>query len=160
MLGELTLYATLKPQPVDAQVELKASESYLFNTDCIIDLVDNTTYRTIRYKFHPYDDRIPLFVLDITNTAAAIQTLSDATAESTKMALSVFEDVQTFDLVTSVTAVTWNFNVASIVWGENDPTDAYARIWVMSGGNKISSYIVDHNISQIVEVADTASTSA
>jgi hypothetical protein len=160
MIGELTLYATLRPQPVDSQVEQKISESYLFNSDCIIDLVDETSFRRLRYKFHPYEDRSPVFVIDVTNTAAALKTLSDATPASTKITLNVFEDAQTFDIVSSLTAVAWNFNVKDIVWGENDPTDAYARIWVMTGGNKVTAYIVDHNISQIVDVADTGTTTA
>jgi len=145
---------------VDSQVEQKVSESYLFNTDCIIDLVDETTFRRIRYKFNPYDDKSPVFVIDVTNTAAAIKTLADATPTSTKLSLSVFEDAQSFNQVTSIEDVTWNFNVADIVWGENDPTDSYCRIWVMTGGNKLTSYIVDHNISQVVDVADTGTTSA
>jgi len=160
MLGELTIYSTIESQPVDSQVELYASRSYLFNTDSIIDLVDDTSYRTIRYKFNPYEDQSPVFVIQVTNTAAAINTLADATPASTKIALNVFETAQTFDLVSSITAVTWNFNVADIVWGENDPTGAYARIWIKSGGNKVFPIIVDHNISQITDLADTATTTA
>jgi len=160
MLGELTIYSVIESQPVDSQVELYASRSYLFNTDSIIDLVDDTSYRTIRYKFNPHEDQSPVFVLQVTNTAAAIKTLADATPASTKIALSVFEDVQTFDLVTSVTAVTWNFNVTDIVWAENDPTDSYCRLWYVSGGNKVIPIIVDHNISQITDLADTATTTS
>ena len=119
-----------------------------------------TVITRIRYKFNPYDDRTPVFVFDATSTLSAITTLADATPASTKLALSVFEDAQTFDIVSSLTAVTWNFNVSDIVWGENDPDDAYARIWVMSGGHKLTPYIVDHNISQIVDLADTATTTA
>ena len=164
MLGELQLYTTLKPQPVDSQAELVVSEYYLFNTDCIIDMVDHSDLPTvitrIRYKFHPYDDKSPVFVFDATSTISAINTLADATPASSKISLSVLEDINTFDKVSYATAVTWNFNVADIVWGENDPTDAYARIWVMSGGHKATPYIVDHNISQIVDLADTATTTA
>ena len=164
MLAELTTYTTLKPQPVDSEVELIKSTNYLVNTDHIIEMHDESDLPTvitpITYKFNVYDDKEPVFVFNATNTLAAIQTLADATPSSTKIALSVFEDIQSFNQVTGLTAVTWNFNVSDIVWGENDPTGAYARIWYLSGGHKVTPIIVDHNISQLVDWADTGSTSA
>jgi hypothetical protein len=158
MLAELTTYATLRPQAVDSEVELRASVSYLVNTDHIVEMFDNTTARRLSYKFNVYDDQEPRFVFDVTATLAAIQTLADATAASTKITLNVFEDIQSFNQVTGLTAVTWNFNVSDIVWGENDATGAYARIWYLSGGHKVTPIIVDHNISQIVDLGDTGTT--
>lgn len=158
MIGVFTLYTSLKRQPVDSQVEAKLSESYLVNTDCIVDVVDAASARQVRYKFNPYDDRIPQLWLEVTNSASAIATLADATPASTKVTLGVFENIQTFDKVSSDTAVTWNFNVADLIWGEDDESGAYSRIWVRTGGNKVSPYVVDHNISQIVDLVDTGTT--
>jgi len=162
MIGVISTFTTLEPQPVDSQVEERASTSYLINTDCIIEMVDQSDLPTVttelRYKFNVHEDRQVPFKFDVNETLAAIQTLTDATPASPKIALSVLEDIQTFDLVSNATAVTWYFNVDGIVWGEDDPTGNYARIWVTEGGHDVKPYIVDHNISQIVDLADTGTT--
>ena len=162
MLAEITTYTTLKPQPVDSQLELRAITNYLINTDHILEMHDESDLPTIitpiTYKFNVYDDKMPELIFNATNTLAAIVTLADATPASTKIALNVFENIQSFNQVTGLTAVTWNFNVTDIVWGENDLTGAYARIWYLSGGHNVTPIIVDHNISQIVDLADTGTT--
>lgn len=167
MIGEIQVFTNIRNQPTDSQVELALSEYYLINTDCIIDMVDESALPTvttrIQYKFNVYEDQTPPFFFKANNTLAAINTLADATAHSTKIALGVFEDshgnpVQSFNQVTGLTAVTHYFNIADIVWGENDPTDNYCRLWVLQGGHVPQPYIVDYNISQVVDVGDGGAT--
>jgi hypothetical protein len=160
MLGKITKNATAQRQPVDSQVEIALSTSYLINTSYIIDVVDQTTYRDLRYKFNVYDDRQTDLYISVSDTAAAIQTLADATANSKMVSLDVFEGIQSFNQVTGETAVETTFNVADIVWGEDDPSGAYCRIWYTIGGKQTVPVIVDHTIAQIVQWADTGTTSA
>ena len=162
MIGKVTTRAILSPQPIDSQVQERLSTSYLINTDAIIEMEDQTLLQVVKtrilYKFNVYDDRHPEFVFTVDDTVSAIKTLADATPASPKLALSVFENVQSFAGVTGVTAVTWYFNVADIVWAENGPSDDYCRIWILKGGHNVVPYIVDHNIDQVIDLADTATT--
>ena len=48
----------------------------------------------------------------------------------------------------------------NVVWGEENPDATYTRIWVKAGGNKNIPLVVDHTIAQIVQTADTGTTSA
>lgn len=158
MLGKITKNSTAQRQPVDSQVEIALSTSYLVNADYIIDMVDQTSYRDLRYKFNVYDDKQTDLYIAVSDTAAAINTLADATANSQMISLNVFEGIQSFNQVTGLTAVETTFNVAAIVWGEDDPTGAYSRIWYLTGGGREVPVIVDHNIAQIVDLADTGGT--
>jgi hypothetical protein len=161
MLGKITKGSTpTQRQPVDSQVEIALGISYLINTDYIIDVVDQTTHRDLRYKFNVYDDRQTDLYIAVTDTASAIQTLADATANSKMVSFDVFEGIQSFNQVTGETAVETTFNVADIVWGEDDPGGDYCRLWYLIGGKEAVPIIVDHTIDQIVEWADTGSTSA
>lgn len=162
MIGKVTTRAILSRQPVDSQVEERLSTEYLINTDYIVEMEDQTvlavTKTKLLYKFNVYEDRTPEFEFTVDEIVTAIQTLADATPASPKIALSVFEDIQSFNQVTGLTAVTWNFNVYDIVWAEDDPTGNYCRIWIVKGGHAIVPYIVDHNIDQIIDRADTGTT--
>ena len=162
MLGKLTTYTSSRTQPVDSQVELRLSTPYLVNTDYILELEDESALALVivqvKYKFNVYDDRMPEFVFRVGDTRAAINTLADATPAHTIFSLSVYENIQTFDKIPSATAVTWYFNVADIVWGEDDSTGNYARIWYRVGGKEVVPIIVNHTIDQIVDLADTGTT--
>jgi hypothetical protein len=156
------MYTTLQPQSVDSQVEQAASEEYLINTEHILQMHDESDLPTvitrITYKFNVYEDQTTGWVFDATNTLAAIKALADTSAASTKIAIDVFEDIQTFDKIPGQTAVTWYFNVSDIVWAEDSPSGAYARLWYLSGGHKVTPVIVDHNIAKIFDLADTGTT--
>jgi len=167
MIGVVTTRAILAPQPTDSQVEERLSTEYLINTDYIVEMEDQTLLAVVKtrllYKFNVYSDRKEPFVFTVDTLYTAINTLADATPASPKIALSVFEDslgnpVQSFNQVTGLTPVTWYFNVTDITWAEDDPTGNYARIFICKGGNKIVPYIVDYNIDQIVDMADTGKT--
>ena len=125
-------------------------------------MVDKTvltvTKIEIKYKFNPYEDRSPYFLFDVDTSVSSINTQADATLNSPFLALSVYEGIESFDLVSSVTASTVYFNPNDIVWGEDDSTGAYSRIWVKKGGQSAKAYIVDYNINQILDVADTGAT--
>lgn len=163
MLGVISIYTSLRNQAVDSQVELALSEDYLINTDHIIEMEDESTLAlvitNVKYKFHIYDDRQPYMQFRSGTAIAALVTLSDADFGTEKVALTVYENIQTFDLIDNATTQVWYFDVHSIVWAENDPTDTYARIWVQTGGNKLTPYIVNHTIAQIVSSAGTTTTS-
>lgn len=163
------MFTTAERQPVDSQVEVVASKEYLINTDQIIEMTDESDLPTVTtkilYKFNFQENRTTPFEFDVNETQAAIVTLADATKASEIIAINVFEDgsgnsIQSFNQVGSLTAVTRYFNVDDIVWGEDDPTGNYARIWVKRGGHSTKPLIVDHNIDQIIDTADTATTTA
>ena len=155
MLGKITRNATAQRQPVDSQVELALSESYLINTDYLIDMVDQSTYRDLRYKFNVYDDEQTDLYISVSDTAAAITTLADATASSKMISFDVFEGIQSFNQVTDVTAVETTFNVKDIVWAEDAPSGDYCRLWYNIGGKESVPIIVDYTIAEIVSLADT-----
>ena len=164
MLAEVTTYTTSRNQPVDSQVELRLSTSYLLNTDFIIEMEDESTLALVItkvvYKFNVYDDRIPEFTFQSGDTIASLVTLSDAIPASTKLDLTVYDDIQTFDKIPYATTTTWFFNLEDIVWGEDDNTGNYARIWVKTGGHSLTPYIVDHTIEQLVDLADNGPTTS
>jgi len=161
MLGKVNTLATLEAQAVDSQIELRASTGYLINTDCITEMkVEGTTDSWIHYKFSIDGDRIPEFIFTVTETNAAIQTLADASPNSNKVSLNVFENIESFNQASGETAVAWLFNVKDIVWGEEDGTAAYTRMWYSIGGKQAKAVIVDHSIAQIVGWADEGTTAA
>jgi len=161
MLGKVTTLATLEAQAVDSQVELRASTGYLINTLNIAEMkVEGATDSWIHYKFSLNEDRSPEFILTVNETNAAIQTLADATLNSQKVILNVFENIESFNQASTETAVAWSFNVNDIIWGEEDGTAAYTRMWYAIGGKQAKAVIVDHSIAQIVGWADEGTTAA
>jgi len=162
MVGVVTTLSTLKPQSVDSQVEVRASAEYLINTDCITEMyVHDSTDTLIHYKFNVEEDRPGEFIFTVNETNAAIVTLSDAAPNNPTVPLDVFDGIQNFDMIPNVSSTTgWNFNVADIVWGEDDSTGAYCRIWIKKGGKEIVPYILDHTIAQVVGWADEGTTAA
>jgi len=153
MLGKITANTTWTRRPVDSQVDTFFGTEYLINTDHIIDVEDQTTYRDIRYKFNVYDDRQTELYIPVGQTVAAIQALADVTQDSKIIDLDVFETAQSFNQVTGITAVETSFNVASIVWGDTDESDNYTRLWYVIGGKEAVPIIVDHTIEQIIVLA-------
>jgi len=161
MLGKITTLATLEAMPVDSQVELRISTEYLINTDNIAEMkLEGTTDSWLHYKFSIDESRSPEFIFTVNETNAAIQTLADATKNSEKVSLNVFEGIESFNQASGETAVAWLFNVDDIVWGEEDGTAAYTRIWYTIGGKQAKAVIVDHSIDQIVGWADEGTTAA
>jgi len=162
MLGKISAFTTLGAPPVDSQVELYALEEYLINTDQIIEMEDASELPTVTtivyYKFNFQEDKIAPFYFLANETVAAITTLSDATPDSSKIALTVYDDIQTFDMIPNATTTTWNFEIEDIIWGQNSPGNRYSRIWVKTGGNKVTPYIVAQSIDDIVDLADTGTT--
>jgi hypothetical protein len=153
MLGKITASATAKRQPVDSQVEVSLSSEYLINTDHIIDVVDKTSYRNLRYKFNIYDDRQTDLYMAVGTSLAAIQTLADVSQDSEMISLDVFEGIESFNQISGLTAVETTFNVNSIVWGDTDEGDTITRVWYVIGGKQAVPIIVDHTIEEIVTLA-------
>jgi len=151
MLGIITKGSTpTQRQPVDSQVEIALGISYLINTDYIIDVYDQTTYRDLRYKFNVYDDRQTDLYIAVTDSANAIVALSDVSQDANMINLDVFEGIDSFNQISGLTAVETAFNVSSLVWGEDELTDSYSRIWYLVGGKAAKPIIVDHTIAEIV----------
>ena len=159
MLGIVTTLSSIEIQPVYSKVELSASTEYLINTDNIVKMqVYGTTDSLVRYTFNKSDDQrfSEEFIFDETN--AAIQTLSDATADSNMILLPVYEDCLNFADAASLTAVDKYFNIADIVWGTDNSDGTLSKLIIVEGGFKEKQYIVNYNINQIVDVADTGTT--
>ena len=153
MLGKITANLTWTRRPVDSQVETSFGTEYLINTEYIIDVVDQSTYRDIRYKFNPYDDRQTDLYIPVGETVLAITTLADVTQDGNMINLDVFEGVQSFNQVSGLTAVETAFNISSIVWGDTDASDNYTRLWYVIGGKEAVPILVDHTIEQIIVLA-------
>lgn len=122
-----------------------------------------TVTTSVCYKFNVYDDRMTPYYFLSGDTINTLTTLSDVTPNTNKITLTVYEDtlgnpIQSFNQIPLATTQDWLFNVADIVWGENDPTEAYARIWITEGGHGTKPYIVDYNLDQILDIAATGTT--
>lgn len=153
MILVVTTLSSLERQPTDSQVEEKSVWYYLINSDYITEMrVSGTNDSELHYKFHLYGDRKEEFVFTVDESNVAITEYADMSPVSPKLALSVYEDIQSFNQVTGVTPVTWNFNIDEIAWAEGSDSKAkagYSRIWICKGGNKVVPYIVDHTVIEI-----------
>ena len=158
MVGIIETLSSLERQPVDSQVEEKVSTYYLINTDNMTELaLHGANDSKIHYKFNVYSDRLPEFYFTVTDPIANILFAVDKAPASPKVSLDVFEDshgnsVQSFNQVTGLTPVTWNFNVKEVVWAEGNLPSykaPYSRIWICKGGHTVVPYIVNHSLLDI-----------
>lgn len=162
MLAKLTLLSTWGDsyyEPVDSWLGVAASGEYLFNTDNIVDMVvQGTTDSQCVYKLNMKDDASPQFTLLVDEANAAIVTLSDATPAHQLILLNVYEGAYTFIGAAGLSTTAHYFNVKDIVFGNENNAGDKTRILVCEGGFAVRPFIVDHNIDQIVDIADTATT--
>jgi len=162
MLGKLTILSTFGDSYYDAvesMLGLSASTEYLVNTDNIIKFkLQGTTDSYIKYKLNIYEDRSPEFILLVDETNANIVTLADATPASVMLALQVYEGALTFGDCASLSTTTYYYNIDSIVWGSENEAGTITRLLVAEGGFAVKAIFVNHDIDQIVDWADTGST--
>ena len=163
MLGKITLLADYG-SPYYESVEswlggLKASTEYLCNLSNIVKYKAwDTNDSLIRFKVNRYDDSSPEFKLLVDETTAELETLANATPASVMVELDVYEGALTFNDISELSTVAHYFNVESIVWGSENEAGTCTRILVCEGGFTVRVFFVDHNIDQIVDLADTGTT--
>jgi len=154
MVGIIETLSSLERQPVDTQVEEKVSTYYLMNTDNITEMsLSGVNDSKFYYKFDVLEDKIPEFFIVADQSIAYMLSQVDDVPASPKVALDVFEEAQSFNQVTGITPVTWNFNVKDVVWAEgNIPSykAPYSRIWICKGGHTVVPYIVNHSLLDIL----------
>ena len=145
---------------VDSLLGLKASKSFIINTDNIVKYnVYNTSDSKVYYKLNYFDDRSPEFLLIVDETNAQIKTMADATAANHLMPLSVYEGALTFFDVSDIDSTTTRyFNVRNIVWAIEDETPTATMILVQEGGFGLQKYFVSQTLDKIIDIADTATT--
>ena len=160
MIGQVTTLSTLKPQPVDSNIELLASEVYLINTNNNLDVkLEGTTDSLITYTTNKHEDRALQFKFTVTETNAQVKALADVAVDSNVVILPVFPNAVSPADIANDTAENWYFNVDQIVFAANDSTDAYARVLFEYGGMHTKWYWVNYNIQQILDEITTGTTS-
>jgi len=166
LVNTLSTLGTTATQPVDSQVELKASKEYLINTLCIAKMkVYSTDDSDIRYKLNFHEDKSPEFFLRVSQTNAAIVAISDVAATSNMILLRVYlndygENVMTFAeaaLSTSSTTAKY-FNIDDILWGEENAAGNKSMLLIAEGGWGIKKIFVDHELAKIMDLLVTGTT--
>ena len=158
MLGLITTLASIENQPVDSQIELKASTEYLVNTNNIIKMrVYGTTDSELRVKLNKKEDRSPYFLMIVNETNAAIQTLADVSASSNMIALPVFAGAISFSDCTGSTTTKY-FNIDDISWVEENNAGTICKLWVEVGGFGLRAFYANYSLAQLYDVLTTGTT--
>lgn len=145
--------ATVTSYPVRHLSYNFATGAKLINTDCIFAMdLSGTDDAFIVYKMRPRFSKESVFKFIVSDTLAEVVAGSNVSANSNMLALPVFED----DDVSS-TSVTYYFNVADVVWVEEDSAGTYSYAYVHEGAY-IKRYIIDYDIDQIMDIATTGTT--
>ena len=163
MIGKLTILSTWGDSyysPVESLLGVAASGTYLINTDNILKFkVQGTTDTQLEYKLNIHEDNSPEFTFLVDNSNAALVLLSEATPASSMLLLDVYEGAQNFIEMEGLSTTEIYFNVKDIVWANENHAKTATRILVCEGGFAVHQYIVNHNLDQIVDLADTGTTS-
>jgi len=123
----------------------------IINFDHVVDAkVYNTTDSLVRYIMKK-DGRDVSFEFVTDETTTQLTTLANATFASNLLALPVFELDNT-----SSAAVTHYIPGANILFGRAYSTDI-SKLWINKGG-RIVTMLVDYNLDQITDIADTGTT--
>ena len=159
MLGKITTLSTLRPQPVDSQLEVKASTEYLINTQNIYTIkVYATDDSLIDYKLNKHEDRSPQFELTCSETNAQVQALSDVSPSSLKLLLNVHEGALTFADCADIATTAKYYNVADIVWVQENNAGTRVFMLIEEGGWGIFKIFVDYSIEQVIDLYTSGAT--
>jgi len=72
--------------------------------------------------------------------------------------LPVYEDTLSFADAASLTPVDTYFNVEDIVWISENSDSTLSKMIVVEGGFKEKQYIINYNLSQILDILTTGTT--
>ena len=145
--------------PVESLLGINSSTSYLINTDNIVKFkTQGTTDTQLEYKLNRHEDNSPEFTLLVDESTAAITTLGAATLASQMILLNVYDGALTFIDIVGMSTTAMYFNISDIVWGNENEAGTATRLLICEGGFTVKQFIVDHNISQIVDTGDTGTT--
>jgi len=164
LVNTLSSLGTTAYQPTDSQVQLKISEEYLINSDCIVEMkVYSSDDSDLLYKLNPEDDRQPAFRLRVSQTNAELDTIADTDPDSNLMVLDVFENdygenALTFAECASLSTVAKYYNVEDIVWGEQNAAKTRSMLLIARGGQSVEKIFVDSGLDQIMDLVVTGTT--
>lgn len=163
MLGKITLLSTYG-FPYESVTEswlggLDASTEYLINLDNAVKMkVSGTTDSFLEYKLNLKEDSSPKFNFIVDETNAQLVTLAEATPDSLMIELNVYEGALTFNDITGLSTTAIRYNISDIVWGSENEAGTCTRLVITEGGFAVKPIFVDHNIDQIIDLADTGTT--
>lgn len=166
LVNTLSSQGTTAYQPTDSQVQLKPSEEYLINTDCIVELkVYGSTDSDILYKLQPEEDRTPSFRLRVNETNAAIDTIADTSAASNLLTLNVYlneygENALSFAECASLSTTAKYYNISDIVWGEQNKTKTRSFLWIARGGQSLEKIFVHGGLDLLMDEITTGTTTS
>lgn len=127
--------------------------SYIINPNRIKDLkVWDTNKSEFLYAFCPEDDKGDRATFRSTTTVANLIIAADASVDSKVIGLKVYED----DDTTSA-AVVHYFQVKDIVLIEGYG-DYMSWAHIAQGGDRVTRFLLDYNLDQIIDVASTGTT--
>ena len=159
MLGIVTTISTVYSQPVRSLLELLTSTEYIINTDNITKMeLFATDDSLIKYSLNIHDDQIFAETIIVTETNAAVQALSDVSPESNMILFPVYEGAITYGQTVGMTTTDMRFNVADVVWAEQNSSKNLSKVYIVEGGFTIKTYIVNYGLDQIMDVCDTGTT--
>jgi hypothetical protein len=130
--------------------------SRLFSTDYIVDAKTvNTTKTSFEYITDKRSWRALPRSIKVTEGIATIKTAFGATWQTNYIDLPVFIDNDS-----TKSTETKTFAVLSVVYALPDASSPTTRSYVRikDGSGKLNKYLVNYNLDQIVDVADTGAT--
>ena len=165
MIGKVTILSTFgEPvySPPESLLGTEPSTGYLINTDNAVKIkVYGTDDSVLDYKLNLHDDRSPEFKMIVSETNAAITTLSDATPASNMIPLPVYEGALTFGDIDAISSTTTKYyNITDITWGNENEAGTITRLLLCEGGFTVYPIFVNYSIDQIVDIGDTNSTTS
>ena len=162
MIGKITILSTFgEPyySPPESLLGTEPSTGYLINTDNILPMkVYGTTDTVLDYKLNKHNDRGIEFRMIVDESNTAITTLSDATPDSNMIPLPVYEGALTFIDLTGLSTTVKYYNITNIVWGNENAAGTVTRLLITEGGFTTYPIFVNYSIDQIVDIADTGTT--
>jgi len=162
MIGLVTTLSTLgttAPQPLDSEIQLKASTEYLINTLNIVSMkVYSTNDSDIRYKLNRKKDQSPQFLLRVNETNAAVQALADVGANSNLVELNERERALSFSEAAALSDTAKMYNLDDICFVEENNAGNMSRIVMAKGGQDLEIIFVDSSLAAIMDLITTGTT--
>lgn len=130
--------------------------SRIFNTDYIVGAKTVETSKTeFLYNANPRDRRSLPQKIRVTDGIATIKTAFSATWQNNYLDLPSFPNNDATE-----SAVTKTNAKESILYAKPDPSSPTTRsyVYVLEGAFKAEKLLVDYNLDQIIDIADTGAT--
>lgn len=128
----------------------------LLNTDYITDAKTVEATKTqFLFTANQRDRRESSALMKSTEAISVIKTAFGATWNTNYLDLPIFEDN-----ISTKSTETRTFAIQDLAWFTEDRNSATTRSWayILEGGFKIRKYLIDYNLDQILDLADTGGT--